>query len=238
MKFTHINDSSKPLILLGTSANITKVLDICTSANITVAGIIDDDYFGNTEIFEGIPVIDKTSNLYRYKSNYNFFCAINWSPISDTISVRNKQKRLDYLNLIESNKLECISLVDQFSRIASTATIGHGVFIDAFVLIEPKAVVGDFTSIYAFTGIGHHTVIERNCVFQRHCSIAGSCVFEENTFVSVAVKALKEGAIFGKGTFIHESMYIRRGTIPNEVVSIRGNNLSRVYDMAEISQLS
>jgi hypothetical protein len=66
-------------------------------------------------------------------------------------------------------------------------------------------------------------------VIQRQCSIAGQAHFEINCFLSVGVKALKPGATFGRDTFIHECMYIRRGTIPGEVIEINGANMSRVY---------
>jgi serine acetyltransferase len=237
MKSLHINNNLKPLIIVGTSANLTKVLDVCDLVGITVTGIVDNDYYGNTETFAGIGVIDCLDNIKNYQATHNFFCAINWVPFDDAISVRNKNKRIDYIKKINELNIKCISLVDPLARVASSATIGYGVFIDAFVLVETEAVVGDFVSIYSYTGIGHHTTIGQNTVFQRHCSIAGECIFEENVFVGTAVKALKTGATFGSNTFIHEGIYIRRGTIPDEVVSMQSNNLSRIYDMATVSQL-
>lgn len=237
MKSLHINDNSKPLIIVGTSSNLTKVLDICNLFGIKIAGIIDDDYYGNTKTFLDIPVIDTLDHLGQYQNTHNFFCGINWLPLTDPVSVRNKNKRINYINELIANNIKCISLIDPLTRIASSATIGHGVFVDAFVLVETEVTVGDFVNIYAYTGIGHHTEIKQNTVFQRHCSIAGDCVFEENVFVGTAVKALKTGATFGANTFIHEGIYIRRGTVPDEIVSIQGKNLSRVNDMAAVSQL-
>lgn len=213
---------------------MSKLNDVCQLAGIEIAGIIDSDYYGNTDSLSGIPVIDgehsflDSVKLEYYRNNFNFFCATNWQPERDSIILRNKEKRSRLIDLIDSCMLNCISLVDPFSRISGSASIGRGVYIDAFVLVEAQCKIDDYVSIYAYTGIGHHTTVMRNSVIQRHCSISGNCVFEPNTYIGTAVKALKPGARFGTNTFIHEAVYIRRGTIPNETVSIDGNNMSRV----------
>lgn len=233
-QFPHCNDISRPLIFLGSSANIEKLADVCATVGMTIKGIIDSDYWGNTDSIGGIPVIDSENCfddldlLDYYKSNFNFFCATNWTPETDPVTTRNREKRNKLIDLIDRLQLPCISLVDPLSRVASSARIGHGVFIDAFVLIEPYCNIDDHVSVYAFVGLGHHTHVMRNSVIQRHCSIGGNCVFESNVFVGTGVRALKTGARFGSGTFIHEAVYIRRGTIPNEIVGQGENNMSRV----------
>jgi acetyltransferase-like isoleucine patch superfamily enzyme len=231
----HCNNSSKPLVLVGSSTNLGKIKDVCSVHGISIAGIIDRDYYGNTNSISGIPVIgtedsfEDIDQLNYYRDNYNFFCATNWVPENSAIHTRNRLKRIRIINILDQHHLDVISLVDPLARIATDSVVGKGVFIDAFVLIEPRAEIHDYASVYAFTGIGHHTVVMRNCVIQRHCSIAWDCVFEPDTFLGTAVKALKSGAKFGSGTFVHECVYIRRGTIPGEVVQFGSGNLSRVY---------
>ena len=230
----HINDNSKPLVFLGTNYAMYKLAEVCEQYDITVAGIIDKDYWGNTKTICGIPVIDSedvfndSDKLANYRKNYNFFCATNWIPTNDPISNRNRNKRMYLLDLIDQLELNCISLVDNMASLSKHAIIGKGVFLDAFTLVEPEVIVGDFSNIYSYSGLGHNTKFGRNCVVQRHCSIAGDCTFEDNVFLGTAVKALKTGAVFGEGTFIHEGIYIRRGTVASEVVSITGVNQKRI----------
>lgn len=230
----HCNNNSKPLVLVGSSVNMSKVIDLCGFYNIEITGIIDGDYWNNTDTLSGIPVIDTEVSfndpvkLQYYKNNYNFFCATNWAPENDAVTLRNKNKRSALIDLLDQYQLNCISLVDPSARISSSAKIGKGVYIDAFVLVETSAEIQDHAHVYAFTGIGHHTTVMRNCVIQRHCSIAGDCVFEPDTYIGTAVKALKTGAVFGRNTFVHEAVYIRRGTVPNEIVKFNGNNMSRI----------
>jgi hypothetical protein len=213
---------------------MSKLSDVCLINGIEIAGIIDSDYWGNTHSLSGIPVIDTElcfedpDKLEHYRKGYNFFCATNWSPENDPATVRNRQKRSRLIDLMDHHALNCISLVDPLARVSTSAQIGRGVYVDAFVLIESQCEIDDHASIFAYTGLGHHTRVMRNCVIQRHCSIAGDCVFEPNTFVGTAVRALKTGARFGSGTFIQEAVYIRRGTVPDEVVGQRGKNMNRV----------
>ena len=183
---------------------------------------------------KGIPVIDTElsfqdpAKLLHYCENYNFFCATTWMPDNTAVHIRNREKRSQLIDLLDQLALPVISLVDPWSRIAANAVIGRGVFIDCFTIVESGCMIDDYATVYGQSGIGHHTRLMRNSVIQRYCSIAGDCVFEPNTFVGTAVKALKTGAVFGAGTFIHEAVYIRRGTVPNEVVKINGDNMSRV----------
>jgi carbonic anhydrase/acetyltransferase-like protein (isoleucine patch superfamily) len=227
---SHINDRSKPLIFLGTNSCLGKYIDVCKEHNIKIHGIIDTDYYGNTPFIDDLPVIDSEDGLVEkieFYKQFNFFCATNWLP--EKTSSRNTTKRYRQIDLLDQLGVNVISLADSKAKISTTCIIGRGSFIDCFALIEPHCVIGDYINIFAYVGLGHHTTVMRNSVIQRHCSIAGNCVFESNTYIGIAVKALKTGARFGANTFIHECVYIRRGTIPNEIVSLHGENMSRVH---------
>jgi hypothetical protein len=58
--------------------------------------------------------------------------------------------------------------------------------------------------------------------------LIGDNTVGDNVYFGLCVKALKHGAKFGSGTIIHEAIYIRRGTVENEVVSMESDNLRRV----------
>lgn len=230
--FPYINDNTRPLIFLGSSYTMYKLTEICDNSDIKIQGIIDTDYYGNTEHICDIPVIDNESglkdNLAYYKDNFNFFCAVNWTPEPDPAIVRNRQKRNQLLSLIDEYQLNCISIVNHTAQVSKHSIIGRGVYLDAHVLIEPKVTVGDYTSIFYNSSIGHHSIIQRNCVFQRQSILMGDNLAEEEVYFSPAVKALKNGAIFGRGSWIQEAIYIRRGTVPGEIVSLNGENMRRV----------
>lgn len=231
---SHINNNRRPLIFLGSNSSMYKMSESAEDHGIVIAGIIDSDYYGNTEEICDLPVIDTElafedrEKLQFYKDNYNFFCATNWTPEPDAVNVRNRAKRKKLLELIDYYQLPCISIVDRTARVSKHSSIGRGVFLDAHVLIEPKTTVGDFVHIYYNCSIGHHNIINRNCVLQRQCILMGNNVMEQDAYFGPAVKALKPGATFGKNSFVHEGIYIRRGTVDNEIVSMNSINQSRV----------
>jgi hypothetical protein len=231
---SHINDLSKPVIFLGSNSLLYIVTEACEAHGITVQGIIDQDYWGNTSRVCDVPVIDTELSfqdpdvLDYYRHNFNFFCAVNWMPEQNDVAVRNRQKRHHLLNVINQYQLPCISIVDATARISRYSTIGHGVFIDAGVTVNPHCHIDNFTNIYCNAFIGSNTCIEQNCVIQRDCFVTEACRVGHDSYFGLCSKALKVGAEFGAGTFIHEAIYIRRGTVPNEIVSLQGPNMRRI----------
>jgi UDP-3-O-[3-hydroxymyristoyl] glucosamine N-acyltransferase len=230
----HVNDASRPLIFLGTNLAMLKLVEVCEDFAIPIAGIIDDNYFGNTETYCELPIIDTEQSfndaekLEHYRNNYNFFCAVNWTPEIMSYAVRNREKRQQFINLIKTHNLNCISLVDRTARVSRRSHVGRNVYLDAHVMVEPSCQIGNFTSAYYNTAIGHNNTIGENCVFQRQCIVMGNNVVGDNVYFGPTVRAMKYGATFSSGTFIHEGIYLRRGTVTDEVVSLTSPNQSRV----------
>jgi acetyltransferase-like isoleucine patch superfamily enzyme len=235
----HINNNSRPLILLGSNSNLFKILEACEDHGISVHGIIDSDYFGNTESMCGVPIIDAQScfddqaRCDYYKSNFNFICVTNWNPEKNPVDIRNRKKRTELINYIEKYQLNTISIIDKSSAVSRHAVIGHNVFIDSLCSVAPESVIEDHCFIGSMSGISHHVHIHKNCVVQGDCRVLTHCVLHSDTYFGIGVRALKPGSVFGENTFIHEMVYIRRGTIPNEIVSFAGENLSRVCRVSE-----
>jgi acetyltransferase-like isoleucine patch superfamily enzyme len=230
----HINNNTKPLIFLGSNVAMYKLSEVCDMYGIKIHGIIDNDYFGNTEQICDIPVIDSEESLKDltklnyYKDNFNFFCAVNWLPENDTIQKRNRDKRRTLINLIDDLNLNCVSLIDPYARVSKYASVGKGTFIDGSVMIEHHVTVGDFVSIYSNSDIGHGSKIGRNCVFQRQVTLTSNSRVGPDCFFGMCVRALRPHGEYGENTFIQEGIYIRRHTVANEIVSTNGKNMRRV----------
>ena len=235
----HINNNTRPLIFIGSNIAMAKYLDVCDDHGIQVHGIIDQDYFGNTAELHGLPVIgseaefENPERLAYYRANFNFFCATNWTPIQDPVYVRNRQKRDRQLELIEQLELDVISLQHRLADVSKRAIIGRGVFIDSFVCVECNCEIHDWAALWSHAIIGHDTVIGRNCVLQRRCNISSHATFEPDVYFGLEVKQFKQNVIFGHGTFVHEGVCIKRGTVANEIVSFAGQNQRRVYDLLD-----
>lgn len=230
----HVNDTHRPLIFIGSNSMLHRLTEVCEQVGIRIHGVIDGNYWGNTDMICDVPVIDteevfaQADRLEYYRNHFNFFCATNWIPENNEVSIRNHKKRQYLLDLIQQYDLPCISIVDPTAQVSKHSHLGHGVFVDYNVQINANTTVGDFTNIYAGSVIGHHNVIGRNCVFQRHSMLVGDNTVGDNVYFGLCVKALKPGAHFGSGTIIHEAIYIRRGTRDNEIVSMESQNQKRV----------
>ena len=100
--------TSKQLVFLGASANISIYAETASRQGIAIAGIVDQDYFGNTNAICDIPVIGSEETFFN--SNYNdyfIFIGTNWSPHSD--HARDKKKRLNFIKLIKQFNIKPIN---------------------------------------------------------------------------------------------------------------------------------
>lgn len=222
-------------MLIGSNSKMFFLKDICEELGIVIAGIIDSDYFGNTSSIDDIPVVDTEHSFNDpqrvefYKNNYNFFLATNWSPHKDSVAVRNREKRLQLMALVDQHDLPCVSLIDPSARIQKTTRIGKSVLIDSFAYISANNVIEDYAQIFAMSSMGVGNTINRNCVMQRRCAIMHNTVFEENVYFELGVGVYVSDVVFKKNTVIHPGIIMGRGTQENELVSLAGKDLRRVY---------
>jgi hypothetical protein len=230
-----INDNSKPLIFIGANSALFILTDLCEQHGIRVAGIIDKDYYGNTDDINGVPVIDTEESFFdaarlaEYKRNYNFFLATNWTGNLDDVQTRNRAKRQYLIDVIEQNELPCISLVDTAARVHKSNKIGKCVVIDAFVYITANNIIGDYTCFYASSMLGYHNVVGRNCMFQRHAGLTHYNQIGDNVYVSFYAGESRGNLTIASGTVLHPCIMLRRSTRENEVISLAGKNLHQVY---------
>lgn len=235
-----VNDKSKPLVFVGSSITMYTLTELCEDLGIEVAGIIDSDYYGNTDQICGIDVIASEQQLANnpeqldlYRSKYNFFCATNWIPVQTPVDIRNREKRNRLIDFIEHNQLSAITLIDPSAKISKYTKIGRGVLLDAYVLTQANSEIGDFSTIYYNVFIGHDCVVGRNCVFQRQSLLAAESIVGNDVYIASWSKAMKDGGRIGSGTFVQEAIYLKRNTVENEVVSLNGANTCRVSSVEE-----
>jgi carbonic anhydrase/acetyltransferase-like protein (isoleucine patch superfamily) len=211
--------------------------DICEQYRIQVAGIFDNDYYSNTEHICGVPVIGTEKMLLdstvadSLKEKYNFFCPVNGLPLDTPVHQRNKDKRQMLLNLIDDLDLPCISLISKQSVVSPSARIGKGCFINHFSVIEPNVTLGDFSSVHIQSFVGFNTVVGKNCTFNRQTGVGAKSIIGDNVYLSPLVKVAKENIVLGENSWVQEAIYLKRGTLPGEVVSLNGSNTKRVESL-------
>jgi hypothetical protein len=222
--------------MLGSNSALFFLVDLCEQHNIKIAGIIDSDYYGNTSHLENIPVIDTEDSLndpvklQHYKENYNFFLSTSWVTGTDNIQLRNLEKRKKLIGLIEEKNLPCISLIDSSSRVHKSNQIGKNVIVDSLVYISPRNIIGDYTAIWAATMIGYCNTIGKSCVFQRHSGIMHYNKIGDHVYFGLHTQDSVGSLNIANGTIIHPCLMIRRDTKENEVISLAGKDLRKVYN--------
>ena len=229
---------NKPLVFLGSNSNIHKIYELGISAGYEVIGIIDDDYHGQgkfkefTVIATEQELVDNTDNI---QEKYQYICVTNWLTDKDSVALRNKEKRIKQINLLDSLPVQIATVISPLARVSNYSNIGVGTFIDDFVVVEPHVTIADHVAIHSFAFVGHNSNVGRNSVLQRYCFLTSNVTLENTVYLGLCSKILRSDVIIRQGTFVHPGLMLLRGTAVNEEVSLAGKDLRKVYQSVEIS---
>jgi acetyltransferase-like isoleucine patch superfamily enzyme len=227
-----INNIQKPLVFLGTNVSMWYIVDAAKKLGIEVAGVIDDDYHGQGE-FQSLPVLAKQDQLQQDMwQDYQFFCATSWQPneVHGPWHARNRSKRSQYISMLDELDLDVATIVHPTAQIISyNVQIGRGVFLDKNTYVGSNTTIGDYTNIWYNASVGHNNTIGRNCVMQRYCTITGGVQLGDNVYIGMKSSVVRDDVTIASGTFIHPGLTLLRGTVENEVVSLAGRDLRKVY---------
>jgi carbonic anhydrase/acetyltransferase-like protein (isoleucine patch superfamily) len=222
----------KPIIFLGSSIAMQLFVDVAHRQNLTIAGIMDSDYYGNKEMFMELPILwseEQLSDptiLKNLTENYYFFIATNSSP--DVGHSRDVHKRKRLIDLVNQYNLPCISIIDPSAFIGSRVELGKGLFIGYNVSIDHDVKIGDFSQIYTAAVISHGCIIGKNTIIQRVCQI-GNTEIGNNVYVGLWSHVYGEkGLTVGNDSIIYQGLHVSRSVEPNEVVRLTKDSI-RVY---------
>ena len=213
-----VNDTSRPLIFLGSNSNIHKLAELAQACGVRVLGMIDDDYRGAGE-YQGIPVIGGQADVDEFK-DCQWICATNWTPDAD--SARNRLKRAGQLALMNQSQLRLATLIHPMSVVSAHANVGAGTVVYAFATVEPRVRVGQHTILYDYSVVGHDCTIGNNVVAQRQVLVTSSVTVEDNVYLGMCSRLCRSHVTVSQGTFVHPNIMLLRGTEPGETVSLAG----------------
>jgi UDP-3-O-[3-hydroxymyristoyl] glucosamine N-acyltransferase len=221
----------RPLIFLGTSLQLCEFLEICDRVKQPVVGIIDKDYYGNTQSQEGVPFIaaEDTADFAQLKKEHDFFIGVN--PLPPPNPPRNRERRKMFIDLVNQHQLRCANLIDPETRIYRNVTLGQGIFIAYTAVLGAHTEVGDHTQICAATGIGHNTKIGSNVIIQRQSAVISHATVGDNVWMGIQAKCLKPDYMqVGADSMIHPGVTVMRDVEPGEVISLVGKNTRKIYN--------
>lgn len=211
----------KPLIFIGTNCNLQVYIDAAHRQGYTIAGIIDQDYFGNTTELHGLSVIgsevefNDLEKLKHYRDNFDFFIATNWTI--DPSQKRDFDKRQRQINLVKQLNIRCINLIDPTTAISGNVKLGQGIFIGSHVAIEPDVQIDDFVQIWYQVGIGHSSKIGENTIIQRQCGL--SAIIGKNCYIGMWNKIFNLNTVqIGDNAILYPALYVARDVDSGEIV--------------------
>jgi UDP-3-O-[3-hydroxymyristoyl] glucosamine N-acyltransferase len=217
---------TKPLLFLGSSSALQLYHDAAQRQGIQVEGILDSDYYGNTQQYQGITVVGTELELSKYQKDYDFFIATNSSP--GLSHARDVIKRKKLIELVQAHDIKCLNLIDPTAYTGSNVKLGHGIFIGFNSYIEHGVSIGNHSQIHYGTGISHDCVIGSNTIVQRKSGL-GNVSIGNNTYIGMWVNVFSEKHItIGNNVVINQGLWVVRDVCDNETVKLTRDSV-RIY---------
>ena len=212
-------------------------VEVCQRAGIKIDGIVDSDYYGNTETYKGIPVVGSEKDMDHVLSlcqvtvgqthsrtvwNNTFFIATNWDP-SGLLPERDNEKRELFKKIVEEYKLPLQNIIDPSAVIGVGVSLGGGNYVGAGAIIESEVTIGKHTQIWYQSIVGHHITVGEDTVLQRRTGVWGADI---GNHVYLGIGAIYGGnyktSHVGDGAWIHPGLAVAGRKIEaGETVTIR-----------------
>jgi acyl-[acyl carrier protein]--UDP-N-acetylglucosamine O-acyltransferase len=199
-----------------------RLTDISKAHNITVDGIIDHDYYENTDHIQGIPIIgsEKTffnKNLDQLKNDYNFFIATNWHPTRDDIAIRNREKRKYLINVVKELNLPCINLIHPSAVVSEMCVLGQGIFIGALSMIDNDVILKDFSAVKEQARVCHGSSIGENSIVQSFCYVGSDSQIHDNVYCGIHSIILPNHTIQSHA-MLHPNFILNQSVAPYQII--------------------
>jgi UDP-3-O-[3-hydroxymyristoyl] glucosamine N-acyltransferase len=219
--------NKKPLIFLGGSLGLDSYTRVCELTDVPIHGILDDNYFGNTDSLCDVPVVG-SENIFDFESKkhqYNFFIGASMS----TDSPKNMIKRLKMIDIVNRYNLTCSTLIHPHSEVYSGAVLAQGCYVGYCAGLQNRVTVGAHSLIMPWVGIGHDCNIGSNTILNRNAWSVGCVTIGNNVVVGTHSGLAKNNCVVGNNSVIHPGITVLRDVEENEIVSIGGKNSRRIY---------
>ena len=217
----------RSLIFLGSSSSIDSFVQVARLTNRQIAGIVDDNYFGNTSNICDIPVIgsELSWNFESTCDQFDYFVGSSTVPIN----VIDREKRFKMIHFIEKYNLNLATLIHPVSDIYPGAIIGAGSYVGFCASINNRVVIGKHCQIHAYAGISHDCEIGTNTCIAHQVMIAGYNCVGNNVHIGMGATVCKNNVTVGNDAVIHPRITVMRDIEANEIVHLGGTNTRRIY---------
>ena len=145
---------AKKLLILGSKGSAKKALEILMKQN-DWDEIALLDNFPDADSVYGCPIIGKCDDVEQYRPDYThaFACMAGCAT------------RQRFLQKIAAAGYEIPNIIHPLAYVSSSATLGRGVFVNAFAAIQSECNIGDSCLINTGAVVEHDNVLDEcvNC---------------------------------------------------------------------------
>jgi sugar O-acyltransferase (sialic acid O-acetyltransferase NeuD family) len=127
----------------------------------TIKGFLDDKKTA-LDNFEGYPPIISSVEDYEIQRDDMFLCALG-----------DVHAKVKYIELIKNKGGNFITLVDATSIVYDVNQLGEGVIISPFCIISANVKIGDFTTVQAYSNLGHDSKVGKYCSVESYSFLGG-----------------------------------------------------------------
>ena len=226
---------SAELLFLGHSQSIIRLKEVAEIIGYTVAGIVDDNYFGNAESLDQLPIVgtekDIASILQKYPAAKFFVSTPRTARIQDwQIPIDNKRRRM--IETVRHYCLPLTNLIHPSSEISKYATLGQGIFVGFGSLIQHRTNIGDFAYIREQVSISHDTRIGENAFLGAQSYIGSNACISENAYIgmkSAVISSSDETISIGKNCVTHPGVIMLKDLADGSVAMVGSGKIRGAY---------
>lgn len=123
------------------------------------------------------------------------------------IGFSNLYLRIKMQSKLKKFGIEATNVIHPTAVISSSAKMGRGNYVGAYVVISSNATIGDNNIINIGSSIGHDAVIGTNCIINPGVRISGNCIIKNGTLIG-ANTVVFQGKTIGSECLIDAMTYI------------------------------
>ena len=221
----------RPLVFVGTRADMEPLIEIAELNNIKILGILDRFYVNQK--FAGLDVIgsdldlldDNNTFINQLKEQADFFVVSFFNGFNTKVDNLNENTfylRLERINIVKKAGCNLINLIHPNATVSPTAKIGRNTLIMEYAFIESHCNIGSFCTFMYHNCIAHHSTIGDNCAFMPGTTgCAGFTTFGNNVTMGVESQILSTSSgktTIGNNVIISPRLVILRD-IPDKIVA-------------------
>lgn len=181
----------KPVLIFGAKGIASSALEIFQSNNITVYGFLDDDTSRHGTEINNVPVLGDTED-------HGYLKLIGQKCEAFVATDENKLRKELVKYITDKRKVMPTNAVHNTATISSTASLGHGNFINAGVILGSDV------------EIGQHCIIHSGAILESGVKVVDFVQIGAGTIINSGV-TIEEGAFIGSGANIIGGITIGKG---------------------------